>query len=76
MELGPPNNPLYQILFQTKRFEVSGPNLPKEFVLGTEFEKSIVKFRISIPEYSFVPSFILYEVLWSFATKLAQKKVF
>ena len=67
-ESAPPNSLWFRVSFQTKHFEVSGPNLPKKVILATEFEKTI-----STPEYSFIPSVILNKVLWSFETKIAQK---
>ena len=48
---------------------------PKKGILGTEFKKTIVKFRIYTPEYSFVLSFILNKEFWSFDTISSQKKV-
>ena len=51
---------------QLSFFEVSGQNL--------EFELATVEFRISISEYSFVPSFILNKAIWSFESKYAQKR--
>ena len=71
-----PNTPLYRVSFETKPFEISVPNLPQKVILGTEFEKEILEFRISKPEYSFIPSFILSKALWSFGTKFAQNRYF
>ena len=47
---------------------------PKKGILGTEFKKTIVKFRIYTPEYSFVLSFILNKAFWSFDTICSQKR--
>ena len=47
----------------------------KKVILGTEFEKEILEFRISNPSYSYF-SFILNIALWSFGNKVAQKRYF
>ena len=65
----PPSSPLYQASFQTKYFEISGPNCEKKFILWTGIEKEIVVFRISTPEFSFIPSYILSKALWNFGPK-------
>ena len=72
-ELIPPNTSSYRFSFQTKQFEVSGPNLQNKFILGTEFEKAFVKFRISTPEYSFVSSFILKKTFSNFRDQTTQE---
>ena len=51
------------------------PPPPQKGIFGTEYKKTIAKFRICTPKYSFVLSFILNKALWSFETKFAQKKV-
>ena len=50
--------------------------MPKKVIVGKEFEKAIVEFRIGTHEYSFVSSFLLNKALRRFGTKLAQKRHF
>ena len=77
LESAPPKFP-YCTEFHFKQITLKFRNqiVPKNVFPGTEFEKSIVKFRISTSEFSLVPSFILNKVFWSFGTKLPQKKYF
>ena len=50
-ESSPLTTIVYWVSSKRKHFEVSGPNLPKNGTLGTEFKKIIFEFRISILEY-------------------------
>ena len=61
--------------FKQSTFKVQGQICQKKVILGTVFQKEIPEFRISNPEYSFIPNFVLSKAFWSFGAKLAQKNL-
>ena len=70
------NTSFYGFSFSTKLFEDSGPNIPKNDILGMKFKKTIVEFKVSTFKYPFTSNFILNKELSSFGIKFAQKKYF
>ena len=48
---------------------------PKKDILGTEFKKTIVKFKISTLNHHFTLTFNKNKVLWSYVTKFAKKGI-